>query len=308
MGTFGRAVAVAMRRDTAKKCVEAAMEQVRNVDALMSDYKGDSEISRVNRQAFGSAVKVSAATYEVLERSVELSQMTDGAFDITVGPLVDLWRSAAEANTMPNGAELAVARAKVGYEKLTLDPNEMSVRFGVEGMRVDLGAIAKGYSIDKAIEAMQKLGAIGGMVDVGGDIRCFGASPNGKNSWMIGVQDPRKAKAWLGTGQPVLVLKLTSAAVATSGDYRRYVTIRGKRHSHVIDRKTGDGSNKLDSVTIIGENATKADGLATAVSVMGAEKGLSLIEGIPHTEAILISLRPKYKLIQSSGARKYIKQ
>jgi len=168
MGTFGRAVAVAMRRETAQKCVEAAMEQVRNVDALMSDYKKDSEISRVNRQAFGSAVKLSAATYEVLERSVELSQMTDGAFDITVGPLVDLWRSAEEANTIPNEAELAAARAKVGYEKLILDANEMSVRFGVEDMRVDLGAIAKGYSIDKAIEAMQKLGAIGGMVDVGG--------------------------------------------------------------------------------------------------------------------------------------------
>ena len=105
-----------------------------------------------------------------------------------------------------------------------------------------------------------------------------------------------------------MVLKFINAAVATSGDYRRYIIIRGKRHSHIINRKTGDSSNKLDSVTIIGKSATKADGLATAVSVMGAKKGLSLIETMPDTEAILITLRPKYKLIESSGARKYIKQ
>jgi len=308
MGTFGRIVAVVMEKEAGKKCVEAGLQQLHKVDTLMSDYKDDSEISRVNREAFARAVKVGAETYEVFEKSIELSRLSGGAFDVTVGPLVDLWRSAGETNSVPGEAELAAAKSKVGYEKLLLDANEMSIRFGVEGMRVDFGGIAKGYAIDKAIEAMQKRGAIGGMVDLGGDIRCFGASPPGKNSWRIGVQDPRQTKAWLGQGEPVLVLGLTNAAVATSGDYRRYVMVGGTRYSHIIDSKAGNGSDKLASVTIISGNATNADGLATAVSVMGAEKGLSLIEEMPGAEAILISLQPEYKMIKSSGAERYVRK
>jgi thiamine biosynthesis lipoprotein len=306
MGTFGRAVAVVMNEEAGKKCVEAALQQLQKVDTLMSDYKGDSEISRVNKEAFSRAVQVSSETFEVFEKSIELSRLSDGAFDVTVGPLVDLWKQAGETGDVPGESELAQAKSRVGYEKLILDSNEMSIRFSVEGMRVDFGGIAKGYAIDKAIEAMQKLGAIGGMVDVGGDIRCFGASPPGKNYWRIGVEDPRETKAWLGQGEPVLIVELTNGAVTTSGDYRRYVMIDGKRYSHIIDSQAGSSSEKLASVTIISANAINADGLATAVSVMGAEKGLALIEEVRATETILITLKPKYEIIQSSGAERYL--
>ncbi len=306
MGTFARIIAVAADSNTAKGCIEAAFAEITKIDELMSDYKNDSEISELNRDGFRRAVVVSKSTYEVLQRSIEFSKLSGGAFDITIGPLVDLWRSAAEANSVPTDAELSEACSKVGYELLYLDANETNVRFAVEGMRVDLGGIAKGYALDKAVEAMQKGMAIGGMVDIGGDIWCFGSPPTGQSRWRIGLQDSRETGENVGTGKVLLVLELTDAAVATSGDYRRFVVIGGKKYSHILDTRTGYSRDELASVTIISQNATEADALATAVSVMGAEKGLALIETIPETEAILITSPPKYKLIKTTGAEKYI--
>jgi len=306
MGTFARIVAVAADSSTAKKCVEAAFAELESVDELMSDYKSDSEISRINSDAYESDVNVSEPTFQVLSKAVYFSRLSGGAFDITVGPLVDLWRSAAEVNSVPTEAELQRARSKVGCDKLVLDASRMSVRFTVDGMRLDLGGIAKGYAIDRAVEAMQKCGAIGGMVDVGGDIRCFGASPRGKNRWLIGLQDPGKPREWLATDKPLLVLKLTNVAVATSGGYQRFTLVDGKKYSHIINSKTGYGRGGPASVTVICKNATDADALATAVSVMGTEKGLALIERLAQTEAILIASQPQFKLAKTSGADRFI--
>jgi len=307
MGTFAHIVAVAENSSTAERAIEAAFEQISNIEDLMSYYKDDSQINKINRDGHKGPVKVSKSTFEVLQKSVEFSRLTGGAFDITVGPLEELWRSAGEANSVPTDAELQQVRSKVGYEKLILDGNEMTVRFAVEGMKIDLGGIAKGYAIDKVIEAMQKCGATGGMTDVGGDIRCFGTPPKGKEYWLIGLQEPsERLETPIGTGELTLVLKLKDAAVATSGDYRRFVLVGGKRYSHIIDRRTAAGAKGLSSVTIISKNATDADALATAVSVMGAEKSVELIERLPETEAILITTQPEYKIIKTSGAEKYI--
>jgi thiamine biosynthesis lipoprotein len=311
MGTFAHLKVIAKDRETATNCVETAFAELKKVDNLMSDYKSDSEISEVNRDAFKRAVKVSKSTFEVLQKSAEFSRLSEGAFDITIAPLAELWRSAAEVNSVPSEAELAVARSKVGYEKLFLDANEMTVRFAVEGMKLDLGGIAKGYAIDRAIEAMQAGGAAGGMVDVGGDIRCFGLPPKGKKTWRIGLQNPAEPdsdeQTLAGTTEQVLtVLKLTDAAIATSGGYRRFVLIEGKKHSHIVNPDTATSAEGLSSVTIISKSALDADALATSVSVMGAEKGLALIEKIPNTEAILITPSPNYKLIKTTGADRYV--
>ena len=315
MGTFARVVAVAADSSSAKECIDAAFAELQKVDELMSSYKSDSEISEVNRNGFKRAVKVSESTYWVLRKSVEFSKLTGGAFDITIGPLGDLWRSAAEANTVPSDYELGTARSKVGYKKLLLDANDMSVRFAIDGMKLDLGGIAKGYAIDRAIEAMQQCEAAGGMVDVGGDIRCFGVPTRNKEHWLIGLQDPgENFEIPIGTGEPLLVLQLTGAAIATSGNYRRFALIEGKKYSHIMDSRTGKSTNGLSSVTIISKNAADADALATAVSVVGAEAGLALIETIPQTEAILIPAKagmanqPQYNFIKTSGAEKYMKR
>jgi thiamine biosynthesis lipoprotein len=307
MGTFAHIVAVAQDSDTAEKCVRAALDEIRKVDDLMSDYKKDSEISRVNREAFEKAVQVSESTYEVLQRSIEFSKMTNGAFDITVGPLVALFRNAKKSKIAPSEQQIAQAKSKVGFEKLKLDSENRTIQFSEEGMLLDLGGIAKGYAIDKAIEAAQSNDAIGAMVDIGGDVRCFGLPPAGKDHWLIGLQDPNSAIEGIEGGGLRLVLKITNAAVATSGDYQQFVLIEGKRYSHIMDRRTGTSAGGLSSVTIITDNATDADALATAVSVMGVEKGLALIENLPNTEAILITPQPNYEIIKTSGAEKYVK-
>jgi len=306
MGTFAKVIAVAPDTKTAKNCIEAAFKQLEHIEALMSWRKEGSEIARVNRDAYTNPVRVSGPTFEVLQKSVEFSKLSEGAFDITVGPLMDLWRSAADTNRVPTEAELQQVHSKVGFEKLILDADNLTVRFAVDGMKLDLGGIAKGYAIDKAVEAMQKAGATGAMVDVGGDIRCFG-KPAGKDKWLIGLQNPATAKDAMDTGTSLLALELTDSAVATSGDYRRFVLIEGRRYSHILDTATGWASKGLASVTVIAPSAADADALATAVSVMGLEKGLAFIERTPDVEAILITPAPEFKRTQTTGAEKYIK-
>ena len=308
MGTFTRVVAIAQDGRTAARCAEAAYNSIKNIDRLMSDYITDSEISRVNREAFRRPVQVSEETFEVLERSINFSKLTDGAFDITIGPLVDLWKEAADANSEPNEVELADARSKVGYEKLILDSDNRMVKFQVKGMRLDLGAIAKGYGVDKAIETLKEKGAVGGMAEIGGEVRCFGRGPKGRKNWLVGLQNPAKPSAGLGDETLLMVLELDDAAAATSGDYQQFVIIEGKRHSHIIDCQMAMGTEGLSSVTVIADNCTDADALATAVSVLGAEKGIELIEGHKVADAILVGPPPRYEMIRTSGAGSFVNE
>jgi len=309
MGTFARVVAVAKHNRQAKRLIEVGFKELNRIDAMMSDYKPDSQLSKVNREAFSHPVKVSPELFEILYMSVEFSRLSNGTFDITVGPLVDLWRKAGETNSMPDENTLAETRARVGYEKLILDYNEQTVKFAVDGMRLDLGGIGKGYAVDKAIEAMHKRGALGGMVDSGGNIRCFGR-PADRADWLIGLQDPNSADS--SVSLPLMVLKLSpdkfGMSVATSGDYQRFVTVAGQKVSHIIDPNTAKGANKLSSDTIITHAAVDADALSTIVNILGPDKGLEFIESLPDSECIMITSAPEYRIIESSGVDIYIKE
>ena len=311
MGTLARIVVVAKHDWEGKRCIEAGFEQLKRIDAMMSDYKDDSELSRVNREAFANPVKVSPELFEILQKSVEFSRLSNGAFDVTVGPLVDLWHKAGEANVVPDENTLAAAKARVGFEKLILDANERTVQFAVKGMRLDLGGIAKGYAVDKAVGAMRREGAIGGMVCASGDIRCFG-KPADKDTWRVGLQNPVAANSpdsngTIGAEQVLMVLKVNDMAVSTSGDYRRFVAIGRKRYSHIIDTSTATGASKLSSDTILAANAVDTDALSTAVNVMGAEKGLALVESLDGVDAILITAGPEYQVVKSGGADMYLR-
>jgi len=309
MGTLAHVIAVAPDTQPAKEAIGAALEQLGGIEKLMSVHRADSQISRVNRNAAKEAVTVSRETFEVLRKALEFSRLSAGAFDVTVGPLIELWASAELAGAVPSDGDLEKSRSLVGYKKLLLDTDQMTVRFAVEGMRLDLGGIAKGYAIDKAVEAMKLAGAIGGMVDVGGDVRCFGAPPRDVAKWLVGLQDSRRsAEGGVDDGRLLMILNLPDMAVATSGDYRRFAVIDGKIYSHIIDANTGLASERLSSVTVICPNATDADALATAVSVMGKEKGLALISSLPDTEAILITAGPGYELFKTGGAGRYIEK
>jgi len=301
MGTFAHIVAVSTSSKIAGNCVEAAFEKLRNIDEMMSYRAEASQLSGLNRQAHKGPVKVSEELFEVLSVAVKYSRKTDGTFDVTIGPVVDLWRKAEKDGKKPTEDAVAQARSKVGYEKLILNEDNKTVQFRIDGMRLDLGGIAKGYAIDLAVEAMKAGGAVGGMVDVGGDIRCFGKPLGPKDNWLVGLQDPDAE------GGILMVLKLGDMAVATSGDYQRFVLIDGQRYSHILDPATNLAVRELSSVSIIAPAAVDADALATAVSVMGTARGLEMIEATESAEAILISAGPEFERAQTSGAGVYIK-
>ena len=301
MGTIAHIVAVAPNEKRANISIESAFSVLAIVEKVMSDYDPTSQLSGLNERAYESQAKVSEPLFEVLTAAVEYSKKTDGAFDVTIGPVVDVWRKAAKEGRKPTDEELAAAKEKVGYQKLLLDADNRTVKFAVEGMRLDLGGIAKGYAIDRAIEAMKAGGAVGGMVDVGGDIRCFGQREDKTNQWLVGLQNPEVE------GDLLLKLRLNDTAVATSGDYRRFVLIDGQRYSHIFDPAQSRSAQDLTSVTIIAPTAMQADILATAVSVMGKEKGLKLIESTPDTEAIIITADSEKNIVKTSGADVFIK-
>lgn len=298
MGTFAQVVVVMEDGGDKRAAKEAGFQELYAVDDSMSDYNSDSELSKLNRVGFDGPVKVSDELFAVVSAAVEYSGQTGGAFDITVGPLVELWRSAEKDKVKPTEEQIAGAKARVGYEKLKLDEANKTVQFLVEGMLLDLGGIAKGYAIDKGIEAAIEHGAEAVMVDVGGDMMCYGKARAG--GWKVGLQDPRA------DGEMLLVLKLDGVAVATSGDYRRFVVIGDERYSHIFRPKAGVSAGELTSVSVIAPTAMQADALATAVSVMGAEKGLAMIEVIAGVECMVISAGDESEILHTSGIGQYI--
>lgn len=300
MGTIAHIVAVAPNKKAAEACIEKAFAELVLVDERMSDYDETSELSKLNEGGYENPVVVSPELFDVLAAAIEYSKKTDGAFDVTIGPVVDVWRKAAKEQRKPTDEELAAAKEKVGCQKLLLDAENRTAKFAVEGMRLDLGGIAKGYAIDRAARAMRAGGAVGGMVDVGGDIRCFGRRKDETQQWLIGLQNPEVE------GDLLLKLRLNDTAVATSGDYRRFVLIGGQRYSHIFDPARSVSAQDLTSVTIIAPTAMQADILATAVSVMGKEKGLNLIESTPGTEAIIIPADSEKNIVKTSRAVRYI--
>jgi len=275
MNTIAKVIAIAPDKKTAQLCIDSAFEKIYKIEKLMNRYDANSQLSKVNQLAAKEPVKIDKDLFDILQRSVEYSKKTDGAFDITVAPLVDLWKRCVEANSAPADEQLDYIKEAIGYDKLLLDVNNFSVQFAAEKMKLDMGAIAKGFAIDLAIEKMKSSGALGGLVDIGGDIGCFGTTEK-KGKWVVGVQNPAKTNE-----ENIAKLSLVDMAVATSGDYRRFYKIGNQYFSHIFNPLTEKSVEGLSSVTVIAENAAAADALATAVSVLGEKKGLEVIEKRP---------------------------
>ncbi len=276
-----------------EKAIREAFEALNKVDALMSTYKEDSEISILNRE--GKA-QVSEETLEVVEAAIKFSNLTDGAFDITVRPLLDLWKKAKKEEKVPTEEEIEEAISLVDYQRIILEANQ--IRLEKKGMQIDLGGIAKGYAVDKAIEALKKNGIKRALVNAGGDLYALGTDRQGEK-WQIGVQDPREED------KIIDIIKVKDKAVATSGDYRRYFSLEGKRFSHIVNPKTGLTVQDVPmSVTIIGPDATTTDALSTGVFVLGPEEGMKLIESLPEVEGMIIS--EGMKKLTSQGWEKFL--
>jgi len=279
-----------------------AFDAMNEIDRLMSDYRPDSEVSLINRQAGGDYVPVSAKVHDMILRAGYFSRLSGGAFDPTIRPLLRLWQAAGKAKQLPDPGALEQARSLVNW--LLISPMAwtdrepaFAVRLGRKGMELDLGGIAKGYAVDRAIAALKEQGVRRALVDAGGDLFALGAHPDGR-PWVIGIQSPNNEGALLEKR-----LRVTDAGVATSGDYRRFVEIEGRRYSHIIDPRTGQPVEHMASVTVIAPNATDADALATTLSVLGPKAGMALARRLPHVEAMMLVREPTGQIgtVQSGG-------
>lgn len=255
---------------------ETVQRELNAVDAKMSTYREDSELSRFNRLESDEPFQFSEETFEVIQLAQRVSEQTGGAFDVTVGPLVNAWGFGPGGEVeAPGDARVAELREQVGYALLELDPVARTVSKRRPGVYVDLSAIAKGYAVDEVAEALDDLGLENYMIEVGGEVRTSGHNGEG-DPWRIGIERPAE-----GTRQVHTVVPLSGLAMASSGDYRNYTERDGERISHTIDPRTGRPVPHLvASVTVIHHNCAHADALATALTVLGPDEGLAFAEQI----------------------------
>jgi thiamine biosynthesis lipoprotein len=270
----------------------------RELDEALSVYKADSEISRLNRGAGKEAVPVSARTLEILRLARKYAELSGGAFDPTVLPLCRLWgfSGGSSPRKLPSPDEIEGVRRLVGYRRLVIA--EGAARLELPGMGVDLGGIAKGYAVDLAFDRLAATGAADFLVDLGGNLRCRGSGRRGR-PWTVGVRDPFDRSRIVG------VLALTGGlAVATSGNYERFVEIDGERHAHILDPRTGRPVKGMAGVTVVCPTAVETDALSTALFVLGPSESLVLLARLPGAEAILIPDRRPLEILITPGMRR----
>lgn len=275
--------------DKGNAAIAAVMDEMRRIDTLMSHYKPQSELSQINARAAREPVVVAPELFELIRTSIEFSKITAGAFDITyasVGYLYDYRK-----HVKPTESQIEAALPAVNFHNLLLDPKNHSVRFEHEGMRIDLGGIAKGYAVDRGIGILKSRGVQHAVVTAGGDSRIIGDRFG--RPWIVGIRHPDdKTKV-------ITRIPLVDTAMSTSGDYERYFDENGVRYHHIIDPKTGHSASKVRSATILGPTATQTDGLSKTAFVLGPEKALEIIERLPDFDAIFV--RPDGKVLYTKG-------
>ncbi len=274
MGTLFRIIVWAKDEETARKASKEAFARVSELNRIMSDYQSTSELMRLCAKAGGEPVKVSGELFFVLARAQKVARASDGAFDVTVGPVVRLWRRARRTGQMPDAKKLEAARALVGYKNMVLDEKAQTVKLLKPGMQLDLGGIAKGYAADEALKVLTKHGLTRALVAAGGDIAVHDPPP-GKTGWRIEIAAVDAGK------EGKRYLELANAAVSTSGDAEQWVEIDGKRYSHIVDPRTGIGLVGRMSATVVAPNGITSDSLTKVVAVLGPKKGFAIIEKTP---------------------------
>ncbi|HXY54233.1 MAG TPA: FAD:protein FMN transferase [Nitrospirota bacterium] len=279
MGTDVTITVVARSSEEGEAAIKAGMAELRRLDAMMSLYKDDSEITRVNLAAGKNPVKVSPEMIEVLERADEVSRLSNGVFDVTIGPLVVLWQMRLKEGKVPTDGEIARARSLVNFRNIVIDEKESTVFLRKRGMILDLGGM-KGYTADRAAAIIKKRGINNAIIAVAGDIWVLGNRADG-TSWRIGVQHPRERDKTLA------VLDMKDKYISTSGDYERFVIRENKRYHHIIDPRTGKPSKGVISATLIGDRGALIDPLTKVPFILGPAEGLKIVRKL-GAEAIIV--------------------
>ena len=282
MGTLVRITVYTRTPAEATAAFRLAFARIRELDRILSDYRADSELNRVARTAVGRDVRVSRDLFTVLGKAQELARESGGAFDVTQGPVVRLWREARASGRLPEQSALAAAAARTGYRKLHLDTRRRTVRLDEDGMALDLGAIGKGYAASQAVRAMTRTGVRSALVAVSGDI-AFSDAPPGQRGWRIALGS---------SGQPVPglphALELSNAAVSTAGASEQHLDVDGRRYSHIVDPGSNMGLVNDATVTVVASDGLDADGLDTAASVLGRERGIALVDRHPLAAVLFV--------------------
>ncbi len=278
MGTRFEIQVVAQDEAAGRAAIQAAYDEIDRLEALLSEWRETSEISAVNREAGHRPVVVGPELLEVVERSLELTELTHGAFDITFASCGRLW--SIDPPRIPSPAEISACLPFVGSAGIEVVPAASTIYLARPGIRIGIGAIGKGYGVDRAARVLESHGIEHYVVAGAGDIRVRGRGP--ERAWRIGVAHPRRRGEILGW------LELAAGAITTSGDYERYFERDGVRYHHILDPRTGTPARRSIAVTVIGPQATDIDALATGLFVLGPDEGIELAERLPDVEALLI--------------------
>ncbi len=272
--------------------IQEAAGEIRRIEKLISSWDTDSETSLINKNAGIKPVKVSLELFKLIERSKQISKITNGAFDITFAGMDAIWTFDGSMTVMPTKSQISKAKANVGYEKIILNTSNQSVFLSQRGMRISFGAIGKGYAADKAKELLVSKQVVAGGINAAGDITTWGKKKSGEK-WLVGIANPMSKEtifSWI---------PLLESSVATAGNSERFITINGTKYSDLINPRTGYPATEINTVSVFSKSAELCDALATAIMSMGRDQGLALVNQLDGTEVIIVD--SENKLVKSSG-------
>ena len=281
MGSRFDITVVANNTEEADAFIAMAKAEIIRIEQLISSWNPNSETSKINKNAGVSPVSVSDELYDLIQRSLFISKITQGAFDITYAAMDTIWKFDGTMLKLPSSEKIEQAIFNVGYEQVVMNPEKKTIYLPQKGMKIGFGAVGKGYAADAAKRMLKKNGVLGGIINASGDMNTWGSQPDGK-PWRIAITNPlnkNKVFSWF---------ELSDNAVVTSGNYEKFILLEGKRFSHIIDPRTGYPSTGIISCSVFAPSAEMADALATAVFVLGTENGLNLINQLPNIECVLI--------------------
>nr|WP_233885129.1 FAD:protein FMN transferase [Tenacibaculum piscium] len=281
MGCRFEITVVANQATEATKNINLAISEISRIEKLISSWNVNSQTSLINKYAGIKPVKIDAELFNLIERAIYISKLTDGAFDISYASMDKIWKFDGSVTKMPLEHEINLSVKKVGYQNIILDKNNNTIFLKLKGMKIGFGAIGKGYAADKAKMLLISKGVSSGIINASGDMNAWGKQPDGV-AWKIGITNP------LDKNKIFALLPIENSAVVTSGNYEKYSTINGKRYTHIIDPRTGYPCSGIISVTVFAPKAELADALATSVFVMGKEVGINRINQLPNIECIII--------------------
>lgn len=278
--------------------IELAISEVKRIENLISDWIPTTQISQVNQKAGIAPVKVDTEVFNLVERAIRISKLTDGAFDISYASMDKIWKFDGSMKAMPTEESIKKSVEKVGYQNIILNENETTIFLKNQGMKLGLGGIGQGYIADKIKELLLANGCSSGLVNVSGDINTWGKQPNGTD-WTVGIVNP------LNKNKVFATFPLNDSAVETSGSYEKYVTFDGKRYSHIIDPRTGYPASGIVSVSVFAKQTELADALATGIFVLGIEVGLDLVNQLKGIGCIIVDEKGAIHASKNIDIKKY---